>query len=106
VAALLADIAAGAPVLQPAVREAEAAAAWLRLADARDAEAGAHAFLQVIGTLTAAWLCTKVVEHPHAPPAAAAAGQVFLDQILPRTSAHAATITQPSAAITGQLEFA
>ncbi len=107
VAALLADIAADAsPALGVAVTEAEAAAAWLRQADPRAAEAGAHAFLQLIGTLTAAWLCAKVAARADAPSAAAAAAQVFADQILPRTRAFAATIAQPTAAITDAMEIA
>lgn len=105
VAALLAEIGTD-PAFASLVAAAETAAAWLRQASARESEAGAHAFLQLIGTLAAGWLCAKVVAHAEAPPACAAAAQVFLDQILPRAHAHAATIRSPSAAITGSLEFA
>ena len=69
---------------------------------ARAAEAGAAAFLSVIGTLTAGWLCARVLAHPEAPPAAARAAQVFLDQVLPRVDAATATILRPSAAIMDQ----
>jgi alkylation response protein AidB-like acyl-CoA dehydrogenase len=106
VASLLAEIAADVPLLHDIVQEADLAAAWLRQADARSSEAGAHAFLQLIGTLTAAWLCARVTAHKDAPPAAHAAAQVFLDQILPRARAFAASIAQPSAAIVGDLELA
>ena len=106
VASLLAEIEADVPALGDVVKDAERAAAWLRQADARNSEAGAHAFLQLIGTLTAAWLCTRVTAHKDAPPAAAAAAQVFIDQVLPRARAFAASIAQPSAAIVGDLELA
>ena len=106
VAALLAEIAAEAPALSDIVAAAEAAARWLRQADARAAEAGAHAFLQLLGTLTAAWLCARVTAHAGSPAAARAAAQVFADQILPRAAGLAASIERPSAAITGALAFA
>jgi hypothetical protein len=106
VAALLAEIAADVPLLHDIVQEADLASAWLRQADARGSEAGAHAFLQLIGTLTAAWLCARVTAHKDAPLAAHAAAQVFFDQILPRARAFAASIAQPSAAIVGDLELA
>ncbi len=105
VAALLADIGETAGFAEM-VAEAEAAATWLRQASPRDSEAGAHAFLQLLGTLTAGWLCAKVVARSDAPAACRAAAQVFLDQILPRTRTHAATISHPSEAITGALELA
>ena len=95
---LLDDI-AQTPTLATAATAAAEAAAWLRQADPRAAEAGATAFLTVIGTLTAAWLCAKTLAHPEAPPAAARAAQVFLDQILPRLTAAAATIRRPSPAL-------
>jgi mannose/fructose/N-acetylgalactosamine-specific phosphotransferase system component IID len=60
----------------------------------------------MIGTLTAGWLCAKVVARDDAPAHAAAAAQVFLDQVVPRIASAAATIARPSAAITGSLEFA
>ena len=106
VSQLLAEIAADAPHLAEIANQAEVAAVWLRQADPRAAEAGAHAFLQVLGTLTAAWLCARVIEQIDAPPAASAAAHVFHDQILPRAAAHAATIARPSQAITGALELA
>jgi alkylation response protein AidB-like acyl-CoA dehydrogenase len=106
VAALLAEIRAEVPALADTVAAAEAAAAWLRQADARAAEAGAHAFLQLLGTLTAGWLCAKVAAHPEAPAAAAAAADVFATQILPRTLGFAATICQPSRALVDDLAFA
>ena len=99
VAALLAEI-AEAPALSAAAHTAGAAAAWLRQAEPRAAEAGATAFLGVLGTLTAGWLCSKVLAHDAAPPDARRAAQVFLDQVLPRMFAQAATIAQPSLAMT------
>ncbi len=106
VTALLAEIVAEMPALAEPVAKVEGAAAWLRQADARGSEAGAHAFLQCIGTLTAAWLCARVAAHADAPAAARAAAEVFADQVLPRLDAHAASISRPSAAITGALELA
>ena len=102
VSELLAEIAAAdfaGPALLHAAETAATAAQWLRQADPRAAEAGAAAFLQVVGTLTAGWLCAKVAARSDAPPAARAAAQVFLDQILPRVGANAATIATPSAAL-------
>jgi hypothetical protein len=89
------------PGLLHAAREARAAADWLRRAEPRAAEAGASPFLQVLGTLTAAWLCSRVVAHPEAPPAAHSAAMVFLDQILPRLHSHAAGLATPTAALVG-----
>jgi alkylation response protein AidB-like acyl-CoA dehydrogenase len=106
VAALLAEIRATCPSLAAEAGNAEVAASWLRQARARESEAGANAFLQMIGTLTAGWLCAKVVARDDAPAHAAAAAQVFLDQVVPRIASAAATIARPSAAITGSLEFA
>ncbi len=97
---LLAEIEAAdfaSPALLHVAASAREAAAWLRSADPRVAEAGAAAFLQVIGTLTAAWLCAKVAARADAPAAAQAAATVFLDQILPRVLAHAASLQNPSA---------
>jgi alkylation response protein AidB-like acyl-CoA dehydrogenase len=106
-AALLDEIAIGAsPALQAAVMAARDAAAWLRRADARAAEAGAHAFLQLTGTVVAAWLCARVQHEAGAPHATAASAMVFHDQVLPRALWHAATIAQPSDAITGDLAIA
>jgi len=99
VASLLDEI-ANSPTLAAATAEARAAADWLRQAEPRAAEAGASAFLSVIGTLAAGWLCARVVAHDDAPNDARRAAQVFLDQVLPRLSAQAATIARPSAAIT------
>jgi alkylation response protein AidB-like acyl-CoA dehydrogenase len=98
VAALLADIRATCPSLHGAADDVEAAAAWLRQADARQSEAGANAFLQMVGTLTAA--------HVGAPAHAAAAAGVFLDQVAPRITAFSATVMRPSAAITDMMKFA
>ena len=104
VASLLAEI-RGVAGLAEAADAAQAAADWLRRADARSAEAGAHAFLQLLGTLTAGWLCAKVAAHADAPLAAAAAADVFATQILPRTRTHAATITMPSQALLNDFVF-
>jgi hypothetical protein len=106
VAALLSDITAEAPALAGLAQQTADAALWLRQADPRAAEAGAHAFLQLLGTLTAGWLSGKVAAHPEAPPAAAAAAEVFADQILPRCLSHAGTIQHPSRAVTGDLALA
>ena len=109
VSALLADILATKdlpPALAAAAARAEESATWLRQANARDSEAGAYAFLQVIGLITAAWLCLRVTARADAPLHAAAAADVFLTQILPRATAFADTITHPSAAITTTKEIA
>ncbi len=109
VAALLAEIRA-TPGLPPAVvataARAEQAAATLRTADTRQSEAGAHAFLQLMGLLTAAWLCVRVAADPAAPPNALAAADMFLTQILPRAGAHADTIATPCSAISALEEIA
>ncbi len=99
VAALLDEV-ADTPALAPSVGMAAEAAAWLRQAEPRAAEAGASAFLAVIGTLTAGWLCAKVQEREDAPADARRAAQVFLDQVLPRLEAAAATVLRPSDAVT------
>ena len=99
---LLAEIAAAdfaTPALLHAGATASTAAAWMRQAAPRAAEAGAAAFLQVIGTVTAGWLCAKVVARADAPPSARAAAEVFLDQVLPRVHGHAAMLAAPSMAI-------
>ena len=67
VQSLLDDIAT-APSLAPFAATATEAAAWLRQAAPRAAEAGATAFLTMIGTLTAAWLCARTLAHQDAPP--------------------------------------
>ncbi len=103
-AALFDEIEAEPAIPHPLRRAAEAARAaadFLRHADARAADAGATPFLQVIGTLTAGWLCARVVRHAAAPPAARAAAEVFLDQILPRIHAHAAALAVPTPALVG-----
>ncbi|MCW3473791.1 acyl-CoA dehydrogenase family protein [Limobrevibacterium gyesilva] len=102
VAALLEEIAAAdyaSPALLHAVDTARTAADWLRRADPRAGEAGAAPFLQVIGTLTAAWLCGRVLAHGDAPPAAHAAAAVFVDQILPRIHGQAAALATPTQAL-------
>jgi alkylation response protein AidB-like acyl-CoA dehydrogenase len=106
VAALLAEIGADNTMPPALLRATEAAASFLRQADARAAEAGAHAFLQLLGTLTAGWLCARLARTDGAPAAALAAAQVFADQILPRCSWHAAALHAPSAAIVGTQQVA
>jgi alkylation response protein AidB-like acyl-CoA dehydrogenase len=102
-ASLLAEIEAGdpAPPLAAATTATRAAAAWLRHADAREAETGAHAFLQLLGTLVAGWLCARLLARADAPPAAASAARVFLDHVLPRTEWHARAVRAPSPALVG-----
>ncbi|MCC6719482.1 MAG: acyl-CoA dehydrogenase family protein [Acetobacteraceae bacterium] len=95
----LLDEVADTPALAPAAATAAEAAAWLRQAEPRAAEAGATAFLAVLGTLTAGWLCARVLARDDAPADARRAAQVFLDQVLPRIDAAAATIRRPSDAI-------
>jgi hypothetical protein len=77
------------------------AAAWLRQAPAREAEAGATPFLAMLGTVVAGWLCARVAARTDAPPAARAAAIVFLDQILPRVHFLAHAVATPSAALVG-----
>jgi alkylation response protein AidB-like acyl-CoA dehydrogenase len=101
VAALLSEIEEETPALSEQVESARQAADWLRAAEPRAAEAGAHAFLQVIGTLSAGWLCARLLAHADAPPAARSAASVFLDQVLPRIRLHCATLTAPSEAVLG-----
>jgi alkylation response protein AidB-like acyl-CoA dehydrogenase len=96
---LLDEIEATAPLLHAHAATLRHAADWLRLADARDAEAGAAAFLQMLGTLSAGWLCARLLAQPDAPSAAWAAAGIFLDQILPRIAGHAAGLSTPSAAL-------
>ncbi len=100
VAALLTEIEDDAPLLIQAVEIARVAADSMRQADARVAEAGATAFLGIIGTLTAGWLCAKVLAEADAPPAARSAASVYLDLIMPRVAMHAATMT-PTPALIG-----
>jgi len=102
--ALLDEIEGEASVPHAVRRAAEAARGaidYLRHAEARAADAGASPFLQLIGTLTAGWLCARVSRHGAAPPAARAAAQVFLDQILPRVHANAAALAAPTPALIG-----
>ena len=99
---LLAEISAAdfaSPDLLHAASKAREASDWMRQAEPRAAEAGASAYLQVLGTVTAGWLCAKVAARADAPPAARAAAEVFLDQILPRVYASAATLRSPARAI-------
>ncbi len=95
----LLDEVADVSALAPYAGQAAEAAAWLRQAGPREAEAGAAAFLSVIGTLTAGWLCARLLAREDAPADAARAARVFLDQVLPRIDAAAATILRPSAAV-------
>jgi len=103
---VLLDEIADTPALAPSAGLASEAAAWLRQAEPRAAEAGAAAFLTVIGTLTAGWLCAKLLAKPDAPADAARAARVFLDQVLPRIDAAAATILRPSAAVVDEAAIA
>ena len=105
-AALLAEIAAEQPDLSAETDRVSEASAWLRQADARASEAGAHAFLQSVGMLVAGWLCRRVATHPAAPAAAKAAAEVFADQVMPRLAMHAASVMRASAAITGEIAIA
>ncbi len=104
IAELIAEIEAAdyaSPALLHAAEAARDAAAWLRRAEPRAAEAGAAAFLQVIGTLVASWLCARVEARADAPDAARIAATVFLEQRLPQVHAHAATVGAASAALAG-----
>ena len=105
VASLLDEIAT-VPDLTASAATAQAAADWLRQAEPRAAEAGATAFLNLLGTLAAGWLCAKVLARPDAPADTARAARVFLDQVLPRLDACAVTITRPSAALVDDLPIA
>jgi alkylation response protein AidB-like acyl-CoA dehydrogenase len=105
IGALLDEIAA-TPTLAREAALARDAAAWLRQADPRAAEAGAASFLAMIGTLTAAWLCNRVLALPDAPADAARAARVFLDQVLPRLEAAAATVSRPSPALLDEAPIA
>jgi alkylation response protein AidB-like acyl-CoA dehydrogenase len=102
--ALLEEIATGdtaAPSVVHAARKGADAAAWLRHSTAREAEAGATPFLQLLGTVVAGWLCDRVVRHPEAPAAARTAATVFVEQVLPRVHFLAHTLATPSAALVG-----
>ncbi|MBN9509178.1 MAG: acyl-CoA dehydrogenase family protein [Alphaproteobacteria bacterium] len=101
VAALLDEIDAEAPSLAGAVAAIRAASAWLRGAEPRAAEAGASPFLQMLGTLTAGWLCARVLAQGDAPAAARSAASVFLDQIVPRIGMQGAMLAAPSEALVG-----
>jgi len=104
VAALLAEIGAddaAPPAIHHAATATAEAAAWLRQAGAREAEAGATPFLGLLGTLVAGWLCAKIVVRADAPPAARTAATVFLDQVLPRVHGFAHLLATPSAALVG-----
>jgi alkylation response protein AidB-like acyl-CoA dehydrogenase len=87
------------PDLLHAADAVAAGATWLRQAEPRAAEAAATAFLQALGTLTAGWLCGKVAARADAPPAARAAAEVFLDQLLPRVHLHCGTLRPPARAL-------
>jgi len=102
----LLDEVAETPALAPSAGLATQAASWLRQADGRAAEAGAAAFLAVIGTLVAGWLCARVLARADAPADARRAAQVFLDQVLPRIDAAAAIIQRPSAAVVDEAAIA
>jgi alkylation response protein AidB-like acyl-CoA dehydrogenase len=104
VGALLEEIAAAdfaPPSLLHAATAAGDAAAWLRQAPSRDAEAGATPFLGLLGTVVAGWLCAKVAARADAPPAARTAATVFVEQVLPRVHALAHLLATPSAALVG-----
>jgi alkylation response protein AidB-like acyl-CoA dehydrogenase len=104
--ALLDEIDAEAPALSREAAAIRAAAAWLRTAEPRDAEAGAHDFLQGVGLLTAAWLCHRVLARDDAPPATRAAAGVFIDRVLPRLHSGCASLSAANTAVTGLLEIA
>ncbi|CAH2599288.1 3-methylmercaptopropionyl-CoA dehydrogenase [Rhodovastum atsumiense] len=89
------------PALREAAEATRSAAAWLRQAEPRAAEAGATPFLNLVGTLAAGWLCARTLARPDAPVAARTAASVFLDQVLPRTMAFGAATVTPSAGLTG-----
>ncbi len=89
------------PALLHAVQHARTAAAWLRQAGDRDAEAGATPFLGLVGSVVAGWLCARALAHADAPPAIRRAAAVFIDQLLPRTAWLQAAATTPTPALTG-----
>jgi alkylation response protein AidB-like acyl-CoA dehydrogenase len=102
VAGLLGDIEAAdyaSPALLHAAYATRTAADWLRRAEPRAAEAGAAPFLQVVGTLTAAWLCARLLARTGAPAAARSAATVFLDQLLPRLHGHATALATATPAL-------
>jgi alkylation response protein AidB-like acyl-CoA dehydrogenase len=104
VAALLEEIEAAdfaPPALLHAATAAGEAAAWLRQAGAREAEAGATPFLSLLGTVVAGWLCAKVAARADAPPAARTAATVYLEQVLPRVHSLGHMLATPSAALVG-----
>jgi hypothetical protein len=101
VGALLAEIADEAPALADSVDAVRQAADWLRRAEPRAAEAGATPFLAALGTLTAGWLCARLLARPDAPAAARSAASVFLDQVVPRAAHVGALVKASSEAITG-----
>jgi alkylation response protein AidB-like acyl-CoA dehydrogenase len=98
VRALLDEI-ADTPALAPSAGLVAEAAAWLRQADGRAAEAGAASFLAAIGTLAAGWLCARVLARDDAPADAQRAARMFLDQVLPRIDTATASILRPNAAV-------
>ncbi len=103
-AALLAQITAD-PAATPALLHAAAlardSAGWLRQAEPRAGEAGATPFLALLGTLTAGWLCCRVIAQADAPAAARSAASVFVEQVLPRVHFLAHALATPSAALVG-----
>jgi alkylation response protein AidB-like acyl-CoA dehydrogenase len=107
--ALLEEIVAAdfaTPALLHAAETAADAAAWLRQAGLREAEAGATPFLQLLGTVVAGWLCAKVAARADAPPAARLAATVFLEQVLPRVHFLSRVLATPSAALVGMQPIA
>ncbi len=108
-ASLLAEISSNqeiSPDVRQATVEASDAATWLRQASERDAEASSYAFLQLLGTLVAGWLCERIITHAGASAQIKAAAEMYCNQVLPRTKAFAATIARPSRAVTSALELA
>eukprot|EP01037_Dinobryon_pediforme_P005922 gene5922-5991_t len=102
VASLLTEIeAADNAGLSEAATKAKAAAETLRQSDARQSEAHANAFLQLIGTLTATWLCTKVLANPNTSATTRAAAETFTTEIFPRTATQTALLHQSNQSITG-----
>jgi len=108
-AELLADIQSASyppPALADAARRAGDVTDWMRRAEPRAAEAGATPFLDIVGTITAAWLCAKAAAHADAPTPVRAAATVFLDRILPRVHGLATATMAPTTALTDDLAIA
>jgi alkylation response protein AidB-like acyl-CoA dehydrogenase len=92
---------AGLPALRAATAAVRDAAAWLRGAEAREAEAGAGGFLQALGTLVAGWLCATLAARDDAPTGARQAAEFFVRRILPGVAADTAALAAPTAGLLG-----